>query len=667
MLDRMDAVGRQAVRRYLTDEHRAFFPQLPYVFVGSVDAQGQPWASILLGAPGFIDPLDETTVQVRARPLYADPLGTAIHAGSEIALLGVQLHTRRRNRMFGAIASVEPDGFTLGVRQTLGICPQYIQGREPRFTRDPQISCERPIHRSDVLDDAARAIIAREDTYFVASVAPRDGEDAARGADVSHRGGRPGFVRVDDQATLTAPEFVGNYIFNTLGNWQIDDRAGLLFLDFDSGDLLYVAARAEIVWDGLAVRAFAGAQRLVRYHVEQAVRVQGSLPASFSAPEVSPMLARTGSWTEADRTLQAERGRNAWRPFEIVRMEDESAAIRSLYLEPADGRGMATHAAGQFLPIRTTPDGWAAPAMRTYTISNAPGERAYRISVKREGRGGMSDWLHDHAVVGTRVEAQSPRGEFVFDAAPDRAVVMISAGVGITPFIAMLDSLLINEGRSRHHAPIWLLHGARDSASHAFAPYLVRKVAEHANLHAHVRYSRPLAGDVQGVTHDSVGHLDIELLKSVLPFDDYEFYLCGPPALMQRLYDGLVDLGVRDQRIHLEAFGPAQVKRRVLPLRDEHAGEAVVVNFARSNKRALWRPGQGTLLDVAEQAGLAPLSSCRSGVCGTCSTRVLQGRCDYPSPPVHEIAQGEALICMAIPRAGPHNDADEREGVTLDL
>jgi hypothetical protein len=667
--EKMDAVGRRVVRRYLTEQHQDFFPLLPYVFVGSVDAAGRPWASVLFGDPGFISVVSPTEVRVRARSLHGDPLGAALAPGAEIAMLGVQLHTRRRNRVFGSIGEVGPDGFSIEVRQTLGICPQYIQGREPSFTRDPMTSHASPIHRSSALDDEARAIIARADTYFVASVDPREADGPARGADVSHRGGRPGFVRVDDEVTLTAPDFVGNFIFNTLGNWQIDDRAGLLFLDFEQGDLVYIAARAEVIWEGPEIAAFTGAQRLVRYRIDEVIRVEASLPAHFTPPVESPMLERTGTWTEAARTLDAERDRNEWRPFRIARIENESSLVRSFYLEPADDRGLVTHQAGQFLPVRVDIPGWQDPAVRTYTISSAAGASGYRISVKREGKGGVSDWLHDSAMVGSTVEALGPRGTFTFETDPRRAAVLISAGVGITPFVAMLDSLLVNEGRTRHHAPIWFVHGARNSESHAFGAHLRDKAARHGNLQTHIRYSQPLQEDELGKDYDSQGAVDIDLLKSILPFDDYDFYLCGPAPFMQKLYNELTGLGVPDDRIRFEAFGPAQVTRTVAqfnPAAD--VDEAVAVHFSRSDKTAMWRPSQGSLLDLAEAAGVAPLSSCRAGVCGTCATKVLAGEVDYLQPPARDMEPGDSLICIACPRPGPHLDGSlDREGITLDL
>ncbi|MBV9079477.1 MAG: pyridoxamine 5'-phosphate oxidase family protein, partial [Methylobacteriaceae bacterium] len=234
IVDKMDAQGRRAVRRYLTDQHRDFFPLLPHAFVGTVDAGGQPWASMLVGAPGFMAAPDPHRLTVAARPLFGDPLAETLREGAEIALLGIELPTRRRNRVIGTVAEAHDGGFAIAVRTTLGVCPQYIQGREATILRDPQVIEPRPVHRAAALDDAATAILARADTFFVASVDPRQEDGLAAGADISHRGGRPGFVRVDDPRTITTPDFVGNFLFNTLGNFLADDRAGLLVPDFET-------------------------------------------------------------------------------------------------------------------------------------------------------------------------------------------------------------------------------------------------------------------------------------------------------------------------------------------------------------------------------------------------------------------------------------------------
>lgn len=677
--EKIEAQGRRALRRTLTEQHREFFGLLPYIFAGSVDADGRPWASVLFGQPGFVTTPDDKTMRVHARPLFGDPLNRTLRDGAEMALLGVQLHTRRRNRAFGSIRDAGPDGFTLDVRQSMGVCPQYIQGREIAFNRDPSATPEaRPVHRGTTLDAAARAIIEKADTYFVASVDPREADGVARGADISHRGGRPGFVRVDNDRTLTAPDFIGNFIFNTVGNWQIDNRAGLLFIDFGSADVLYVSAHAEVIWDGPEVRGFTGAQRLYRYHIDEVIRVENSLPGRFSAPDYSPLLARTGHWSEVAATLEAERLRTVWRPFRVVQITDESAEIRSFLLEPQDGAGLSTYLPGQHLPIRVQPGGWDAPALRTYTLSDAPSGKSYRISVKREGRGGVSDWLHDHLRVGGTIETRAPRGAFTFDEQAGRPVIFLSAGVGITPMMAMLNSQLVNDGRTRLHKQIHFIHAARDGAVQAFAPQLLAKAALHSNLRLHFVYSAPRPEDVLDPAQQSQGRVDRVLLRKLLPLDDYEVYLCGPTSFMQTAYDALLSLGIRDGRIHFESFGPSTVARRREPaaLSDTVRGtvetdtnEGVSVAFSRSGKTAIWRPGSGSLLDLAEASGLSPLHSCRSGLCGTCATRVLSGSVDYPDPPEHEIEAGEALICVARPHAGPHLEDGtlNREGVSLDL
>ena len=305
--------------------------------------------------------------------------------------------------------------------------------------------------------------------------------------------------------------------------------------------------------------------------------------------------------------------------------------------------------------------------VRDYQATEAGGA-ANRSSVKREGRAGVSDWLHDHAAPGTIVEAMAPRGDFVFDSPPTRAVALVSAGVGVTPMLAMLNDLLVNDGRTRHHAPIWFVQGARDGAHHAFADHLRRKVALHSNLHVHVAYSQPRGGGVLGDHTGSVGRVDIALLKALLPFDDYDFYLCGPPAFMQSLYDGLRDLNVSDARIKLESFGPASVTRRPDTATGIAEGEATRVTLARSGRTLRWRPRDGSLLDLVEHAGVPAMSSCRSGLCGTCAVRVLKGAVDYAEPPAHDTAPGEALICVGHPHPGPYLDGgDDRDGVTLDL
>jgi predicted pyridoxine 5'-phosphate oxidase superfamily flavin-nucleotide-binding protein len=201
--------------------------------------------------------------------------------------------------MNGVVQGVSADGFGVQLQQSFGNCPKYIQAREPVYV-PRQASAQAVVHQGLMLDAAARRMIEAADTLFIATAYSGDASVAgdAGGVDVSHRGGKSGFVRVDGDGTLTMPDFLGNYFFNTLGNLTVNPRAGLLFIDFDNGDLLYLAVKAEIVWDGPELRAFEGAQRLLRFCVVQMRRLEGALPLRWGAAELSPALAGMGRWPE---------------------------------------------------------------------------------------------------------------------------------------------------------------------------------------------------------------------------------------------------------------------------------------------------------------------------------------------------------------------------------
>lgn len=295
--ERLAQAGPRVIRDHMPDQHRDFFAQLPFLVAGTVDAQGQPWASVLAGPPGFVDSPGPRQLLVRAQPFPHDPLAETLGTGSPIGLLGIEPHTRRRNRVNGHVVRRDEVGFAVHVDQSFGNCPKYIQARKPEFVA--RGGAAPTAHRLDALDEPARALIARADTFFIATAHPlaARSDTPAFGVDVSHRGGKPGFVRVDGNSSLTVPDFLGNFFFNTLGNLALNPRCGLLFMDFESGDLLYLAARGEVVAQGPELAAFAGAQRLLRLQVVSALRVSGVLPLRWSVAELSPALAATGSWT----------------------------------------------------------------------------------------------------------------------------------------------------------------------------------------------------------------------------------------------------------------------------------------------------------------------------------------------------------------------------------
>lgn len=285
-----------SIRSLMPDQHRVFFAQLPLLLAGIADKAGWPVATALAGLPGFVSSPNPGVLHIAAVPDVADPAASGLRAGVPIGLLGIDFGTRRRNRANGTVTALGMDGITVSIMQSFGNCPQYIQ------TRDAG-NAGQPTHPGSAeclarLDRAARATVAEADTLFVASGSGERGGEAG-GMDVSHRGGRPGFVRVDGDV-LTIPDFRGNRYFNTLGNLLLDPRVGLVFMDFATGDLLQLQGYAEIVWDGEEVRSFTGAERLWRVRVTAGWRRRAALPLRWTFRDYAPTTERTGAWnTEA--------------------------------------------------------------------------------------------------------------------------------------------------------------------------------------------------------------------------------------------------------------------------------------------------------------------------------------------------------------------------------
>lgn len=650
--ERMEQFGRRVVRDHMPDQHRNFYSQLPFVVLGSVDPGGDAWVTLLAGPVGFMCSPEPTMLSFSATLDPQDPIAAHLQEGAAVGLLGIELNTRRRNRVNGSICSRLPNRFDVRVEHAFGNCPQYIQLRDHEFVQDP-FSCEGlPLAiTGDSLNDRARSLIANADTFFVSSYLD---DERGRHVDASHRGGKKGFVRINSDGSLTIPDFAGNLHFNTLGNFLLNPRAGLAFPDFETGDLLHLSGHAQLMLESEEIEAFQGAERLWTFHPHRVIFRPGALPLRwrFRPDGWSPNSLMTGDWQQTQDRLGAVTLKSQWRPFRIAGIEDESSVIRSFRLEPDDGGGVATHQAGQHLSIRVVPRGRRAPLVRTYTISTAPSDGYYRISVKRQGL--VSRHLHDQLQVGDLIEARAPAGRFVVDALECRPAVMLAAGVGITPVLAMLRHIVFEGLRKRRIRPTWVFVAARSLSERAF-DLEIKELVERAG--GSVRVTRVL-GDSSGARErqdfDATGRIDTDLLRTVLPFDGYDFYLCGPPPFMQSLYDQLRALGTPDERVHAETFGPASLKRSVdrpetdLPV---PTSKPVSIVFARSGKEARWEPGSGSLLELAEARGLAPDFSCRTGSCGTCAVRLLAGGVAYERVPQAKVGAEEALICCALPAA----------------
>lgn len=661
--EQMERFGQQVIRDHMPEQHRDFFHQLPFILVGHADKAGQPWASILSNPPGFIRSSESQRLEIHAQPLAGDPLADNLQAGQKLGLLGIELSTRRRNRLNATIVTNPPDktadAIHLTVDQSFGNCPQYIQARE--FNYPEHANQSRPkVEKLTTLDSRAQALIENSDTFFVASFVNQHTGHPSDGADVSHRGGKPGFVRVDNEQLLTIPDYLGNFHFNTLGNFIENPRAGVLFIDFEHGHLLSLTGRVEILWDSPDTQFFEGAERLWQFHLEAGYFLEHALPMRAKHVEYSANTLLTGSWPEAQALQLAEQQKHQWLPFIIRRIESESSVIRSFYLE-ADDHHPARFRPGQFLTLKAEIAG--GEHIRTYSLSSAPGDPLYRISVKhqrgadkQQPDGVFSGFLHRQLKVGDVLEAKAAQGTFTFDSATERPAILLAGGVGITPMISMLRHNLFEGFRTRSMRQITLIGVARDQHQRAFFNE-VQQLCEQSGgaMRSAWVLSKPDGELKPGKDYHHQGHLSAEFLQGLLALDDYEVYLCGPSGFMQSCYNLLRHLGINDCRIHAEAFGPASLQRdsdqasTVFEARPT-ASEAIVT-FTDSKLEQAWTPAAGNLLAFAEAHGLQPDYGCRSGQCGACKATLVSGQIAYQTEPSLALADDEVLLCCAQPAA----------------
>jgi ferredoxin-NADP reductase/predicted pyridoxine 5'-phosphate oxidase superfamily flavin-nucleotide-binding protein len=520
----IESWAKKVVRPFMSDEHCAFHTSLPFLVAAARDQAGRPWATLLVGPEGFVDAPDAKTLRIDARPVPGDALEGALARGSELGLLGIELATRRRNRVNGRLGDAS-DVLLFQVEQSFGNCPQYIHERDWHRVEDEPAGEPR---RGSALTAPQSDLIENANTLFIATGYRGEGDSPTYGMDASHRGGDPGFVTVESDTRLVFPDYAGNNHFNTIGNLTLDPRVGLLFVDFASGGMLQITGRAEITWEGPAVERYLGARRLVHVDVEEVVDLPGALPLRFS---------------DAGAGVRSVR---------VVEKVKESEEITSFVFVSRDGGPLESFEAGQHLPIELEVQSQRDSVRRTYSLSNAPGIDHYRISVKRERMGLVSRHLHDVVEVGAILDTRAPTGDFVLGCT-NCPVALISAGVGLTPMLSMLHRLT-ESGAGR---PIWWVHGARDGAHHALSNE-VRELAErHPNVKIRVAYSRPGPNDELGVDYDIQGRVTAELISDFLDVSDAHFYMCGPTRFMADVHDGLETAGVTAERIHSESFGPA--------------------------------------------------------------------------------------------------------------
>jgi ferredoxin-NADP reductase len=376
--------------------------------------------------------------------------------------------------------------------------------------------------------------------------------------------------------------------------------------------------------------------------------------------KLAAFIAQTEILVERSR-IDRQRAELTWsgkRKFRIVRRRIENIAgdICSFHLEPHDGGTLPPFLPGQFLTIELNIPGHPVPVVRCYSLSDSPTvlER-YRLTIRRtppaaagsEAPGGLSsNFFHSSLKEGDVVDVIAPNGGFYLDTKSNRGVVLIAGGVGITPLLSMFKWL----GETPSNRETWLFYAVRNSRDIALLDEIRKIVEDNSHFHLIIIYSEPTDQCVEGRDYHCAGFLSVDVLERYLKTSNYEFYICGPPPMMESIMKQLTDWGVPDADIHFEAFGPASVKMvNKLEQATNTDKMYVKVEFTRSRKSCVWTRAAGTLLELAEANGVRINSGCRVGNCSTCVTALKSGKIAYLTTPANNPAHGSALVCIAYP------------------
>ncbi|WP_051227652.1 2Fe-2S iron-sulfur cluster-binding protein [Oceanospirillum beijerinckii] len=343
-----------------------------------------------------------------------------------------------------------------------------------------------------------------------------------------------------------------------------------------------------------------------------------------------------------------------WRKFEIDRIVTEAQGIKSFYLKPHDGKEIPTFLPGQFLTFRLNlPSGQSI--IRCYSLSDAPEVKDYyRVTIKQipasedKPAGLASSYFHECLSEGDILDVKPPSGQFYLQRDPQRPVVLIGGGIGLTPVLSMLNSICTSEPERE----TWLFYGIKNKDEQIAIQTLRKQEAQHKNLRVIICHSQPLQGGVEGEDFDIAGRISLAVLQQTLPSSNYQFYICGPDTMMSGLTEQLSNWQVPETDVFFEAFGPSSVRTSVKKSTSasDQAHQQHKVTFARSGITAQWSGQQDSLLELAEAEGLTLNAGCRAGNCGTCVVAVKEGNVDYITVAGARPEQGSCLVCVCKPK-----------------
>jgi hypothetical protein len=583
-----------------------FVAQQPMVIVASISREDSVWASVLLGEPGFLQAegargviLD--TSSPRSAP--DDPLWRNLQENPHVGLLVIELGSRRRLRVNGRVSSSTDGRLSIDVGTAYPNCPKYIQRRHWKLPAQAKNGDFTTACHGTMLTSEHRGWIARADTLFVASAHPE------QGADASHRGGRPGFVQFLDSQTLRIPDYAGNNMFNSLGNFESFPHAGLAFVDFEQGRLLQLTGRPVIHWDIADPDGRTGGSgRFWDFEVEAWRESALALRLEWEFLDYSPLLPQQ-THSAGDLVLQ------------VAEIHQETDRIKRFRLRAFDDAALPTFTPGAHLPVTLELE-TGERVQRHYSILSAPDATDYyEIAVLNETRGrGGSRHLHESVRAGDQLMSGQPRNEFPLADTAEHSI-LIAGGIGITPILSMLRSLQAHsQSRELHYS-------ARRWSDLAFRRDIEDLVGDRARFYA----SQEPGGS----------RMDLQAILSQ-PDAGVHIYACGPRRLITSVRDAAADNGWPTEQIHFESFGAA-------PTAEDRA---ITVTLARSGT-ALTVPATRSILDTLLDAGHAVPHDCKRGECSLCTTQVLEGVPEHRDLCLDNNERKESMcVCVSRARTG---------------
>lgn len=582
----------------------SFVARQTMAVLGSRDPRGHVWASMVFGPEGFLHAENERRLVLRHATCHTAPgdsLWDNLEKDSQVGILLIELATRRRLRINGRAHRRTDGDWQIEVERAYVNCPKYIQTRRLQLRETAPSRTPAPVRQGSQLNVAQQAWITRADTFFVASAHPEQGLDA------SHRGGRPGFVQVLSPHRLRIPDYAGNNMFNTLGNFASFPHAGLVFPDFERNRVLQLSGRPEVLWDEPDESGrTGGTARCWEFEVESWRESELAFDLHWQFINYSPFLPESGDDRQATLTLRVQK---AWL---------ETGRVKGFELVAADGGLLPPFEPGAHLPVQVR-DRSGAWVERYYSLLSDPADRLrYRIGVLAEpnGRGG-SRYLHDAVQAGATLLAGLPANGFPLETDATHRI-LIAGGIGITPLLSMLHALRASGQSFELH------YSARHSADLAFRQGIEDLAGPRARFYASQEPGAP--------------HLDLQAVLAQ-PQPDTHVYVCGPRPMIVAVRELAATLGWAPEQIHFESFGGATAP-------DDRA---LNIRLARSG-REIHVPAGRTILDTLLAAGIAVPHDCRRGECSLCATRVLAGEPEHRDLCLSADQHAESM-CVCVSRA----------------